>query len=155
MVFTNKHVVIAMIVAPLLAVMAWFGAGQFAGEKPEAAVPGQSYPLVEKSNCRYPSGACDMENEDFRLRLVAAQDGSSALVLTSTHPLDGVVAGIGMPEQETQPTAMRALDGQGLTWRLELASTPAPEQRIRLVAMAGGSSYFADVSTAFLQPQDS
>lgn len=151
MVFTNKHVVVAMIAAPLLAVMAWFATGQFAGEEPQAAVAGQSYPLVEKSNCRYPSGACDMENEAFRLRLAAA---GSALVLTSTHALDGVVLGVGWPEEETQPAAMRAVDGQGLTWRAELANSPAPAQRIRLVAMAGGSSYFADVATAFLQPQD-
>jgi hypothetical protein len=154
MVFTNKHVVIAMIVAPLLAVMAWFATGQFAGETPQAARPGQSYPLVEKSNCRYPSGACDVENEEFRLRLKAAVVGGSELLLTASHPLDGVVLGVALPDEETQPAAMRAADGQGLEWRLELGAAPVPGQRIRLVAMADGSSYFANVSTAFLQPQD-
>ena len=154
MVFTNKHVVIAMIVAPVLAVLAWFAAGQFAGEKPQAAVPGQSYPLVEKSNCRYPSGACDLENEEFHLRLAPITEGSLELVLISSHPLDGAVLGMAMPDEDSQPTMMRAVDGQGLEWRLVLGSEPQPGQRIRLVAMAGGSSYFADVATAFLEPQD-
>ncbi len=154
MVFTNKHVVIAMIVAPVLAVLAWFATGQFAGEKPHAAVPGQSYPLVEMSNCRYPSGACDLHNEEFRLRLGAVAEGSRELVLTSSHPLDGVVLGLSRPEEESRPTMMRAVGGQGLEWRLILGSAPQPGQRIRLVAMAGGSSYFADADTAFLQPQD-
>ena len=67
--FKNKHVIIALIVTPILAALAWIGVGQLMGEKPHAARPGQSYPLVEKSNCRYESGACDLENEDFLLRL--------------------------------------------------------------------------------------
>lgn len=154
MVFTNKHAVTAMIVAPLLAIMAWFGAGQFAGETPEAAVPGQAYPLMEQSNCRYASGACDVENETFRLRLTAAVVGGSELLLTSAHPLDGVVVGIGLPEEETQPDTMRAVDSERREWRVKLDAAPMPAQRIRLVAMALGSSYFADVDTAFLQPRD-
>lgn len=154
MVFTNKHVVIAFIVAPILAVLAWFATGQLAGERPEAAVPGQSYPLVAKSNCRYPSGACDLENEDIRLRLSAATEGGSELILSSSHPLDGVVLGVGEAEEETQPVMMRAVDGQGLEWRLELGSSPRFDQRVRLVAMAGGSSYFADAATAFLEPRE-
>jgi len=153
MVLTNKHVVIAVIVAPLLAVMAWFAAGKFTGESPEAAVPGQSYPLVEKSNCRYASGACDIQNEEFRLRLTPGESGNSELLLTSSHPLDGVVLGVGLPDQETQPAAMRAADGQRLEWRLQLGAAPLPVQRIRLVALAHGSSYFADVGTTFLQPR--
>ncbi len=154
MVLTNKHVVIAMIVAPILAVMAWFAAGQFTGETPQAAVPGQSYPLVEKSNCRYPSGACDVENEGLRLRLTTVEAGGNELLLTSSHPLDGVVLGLGSADEETEPAAMRAADGQRLEWRLQLGAAPLPVQRIRLVALAAGSSYFADVGTTFLQPQD-
>lgn len=155
MVFTNKHVVIAMIVAPVLAVLAWLAAGQFAGEKPRPAEPGQSYPLVEQSNCRYPSGACDLENEDFRITLAAGEGMlATELSLRSSHPLDGVVLGIGEPEGETAPEPMRALDGQGLEWRLALGRLPARTERIRLVAMAGGSSYFADAATAFLQNDD-
>jgi hypothetical protein len=155
MLFTNKHVVIAMIVAPILAVLAWLGAGAFTGETPQVAAPGQSYPLVEKSNCRYESGACYLENEDFKLSLVYQQQvgSGSQLVLHSSHPLDGVVLGIGALEQEVTPVAMRAADGQGLEWRLAIGTMPAPDERIRLVAMAQGSSYFADAATLFLQPK--
>lgn len=151
--FTNKHVVIAMIMAPLLAVMAWFAAGQLAGETPVVAVPGQSYPLLEKSNCRYASGACDVENEAFRVRLTAATAGGSELLLVSSHPLDGVVLGVGLPQEDAMPVALSPADGRGLQWRAKLAAAPVAMQRIRLVALAGGSSYFADVDTAFLQPR--
>ncbi len=153
MVFTNKHVVIAMIVAPILAVLAWFATGLITAEPPQLAVPGQSYPLVEKSNCRYPSGACDLQNEEFKLTLFYREDvAGSQLVLRSSHPLEGVVLGIGSSDDEVAPAVMRATDGQGLEWRLAIGPVPAPDQRIRLVAMAGGSSYFADAATLFLQP---
>ena len=150
---TNKHVIIAMIVAPILSVLAWIGVGQLAGEKPHAARPGQSYPLVEKSNCRYESGACDLQNEDFKLRLTLQTTGAGAeMVLTASHPLEGAVIGIGPPDAESQPATLRATDGQGLEWRLAVAGAPGPEERIRLVARAGESSYFGDAATTFLQP---
>ncbi len=153
--FTNKHVIIAMVVAPILAILAWFAVGQLTGEQPSAAKPGQSYPLVEKSNCRYESGACDLENEDFRLRLTL-QDGVTGpeFLLSASHPLEGVVLGVADPGVQAQPTAMRASDGQGLEWRMALAETPGSAQRIRLVARAAGSSYFAEASTTFLQPEE-
>ena len=153
--FTNKHVIIAMIVAPILSVLAWFAVGNLTGEQAAPAQPGQSYPLVEKSNCRYASGLCDLQNEDFELTL-SYEDGVSGpqLVLRSSHPLEGVVLGVGLPDAEEAPAVMRASDGQGLEWRLAIGGAPLPNERIRLVAMAGGSSYFADASTLFLQPRE-
>lgn len=152
--FTNKHVVIALIIAPILAVLAWIGVGQLAGERPHAARPGHSYPLVEQSNCRYESGACDLQNEEFNLRLTLDETGAGTeMVLTSSHPLQGVVLGVGAPDAQGQPATMRATDGRGLEWRLALAGRPGPRERIRLVARAGRSSYFGEASTAFVQTE--
>ncbi len=152
--FTNKHVVIAMIVAPILAILAWFAVGEFTGEQPQLAQPGQSYPLVEKSNCRYRSGACDLENGDFRLRLTLQQSGDDAeFLLTASHPLEGVVLAVSAQDTQVPPVAMRATNGQSLEWRIAIGEPPAADQRIRLVAHAGGSRYFADASTTFLQPE--
>ncbi len=152
--FKNKHVIIAMIVAPILSILAWVAVGQLTGEQPQPAKPGESYPLVEKSNCRYESGACDLENEEFKLRLTL-QDGITGpeFVLTASHALEGVVLSVGAADSQEQPAAMRASDGQGLHWRIAIAEKPGAEQRIRLVARAAGSSYFADASTTFLQPK--
>jgi len=153
--FSNKHVIIAMIVAPLLAILAWFAVGSLIGEKPAPAQVGQSYPLVEKSNCRYSSGKCVLQNEDFQLTLSYQEHPSaSQLVLRSSHPLEGVVLGIGLPDMQETPSAMRASNGQGMEWRMVVASRPDPQQRIRLVARAGGSTYFADASTLFLQAKE-
>ncbi|TDG12133.1 hypothetical protein E2F43_17440 [Seongchinamella unica] len=153
--FKNKHVIIAMIVAPILSILAWIAVGQFTGEQPQPAKPGETYPLVEKSNCRYNSGSCDLENEDFRLRLTLQQGVTGPeFLLSSSHALEGAVLAVGDAGSAPAPAAMRATDGQGLEWRIVLAEVPAPGQRIRLVAQAGGSSYFADAATTFLQPAD-
>ncbi len=152
--FTNKHVIIAMIVAPILAVLAWFAVGEFTGEQPKLAQPGQSYPLVEKSNCRYQSGACDLENGDFRLRLILQEDPTGPeFLLTASHPLEGVVLAVDATDAQPQPSPMRASDGTGLEWRIALGEKPAADERVRLVAKAAGSSYFADAATTFLQPE--
>ena len=71
--FTNKHIIVALLVTPVLAVLAWFAVGAFVGEKPQQAAPGQSYPLVERSNCRYDSGQCDLHNEDLQLSITFEQ----------------------------------------------------------------------------------
>jgi hypothetical protein len=153
--FTNKHVIVAMIVAPVLAVLAWIAVGQFAGEQAAPAQPGSSYPLVEKSNCRYPSGACDLQNEDFRLRLTVQEaPGGSQMVLTASHSLEGVVVSVASPDNDQPPSGMRATDGRGLEWRMGLAAMPSSGERIRLVARAEGSSYFGDASTTFLLSGD-
>ena len=150
---TNKHVIVAMIVAPVLSILAWFSIGEFIGEKPQVALPGQSYPLVEKSNCRYESGLCELENEDFRLKLFYQDnEAGKQLVLRSSHILEGVVISVGIPEGKEQPDSMRSTDEQGMEWRLALGSRPAPEERMRLVAKAAGSTYFGEAGTLFLQP---
>lgn len=147
-VLTNKHVVVAMIVAPILAVLAWFATGYFAGEKPHAAREGGAYPLVEQSGCRWSSGECEARNNDVRLTLKPAASGY--LQLTSSHPLEQVQLGVG-DAKTAVPVAMKAVGEDGKRWQVMLR-TPAPQDRFYLVANLGGARYFADLSSAFLLP---
>jgi hypothetical protein len=154
-VFTNKHVVIALIVGPILAILAWIGVGQIAGEEAAAAVPGKSYPLVEKSDCRYESGHCKLENEDFKLVLHIEQRGiDTVLVLKSVHPLEGVMMSVAEPGNETSPSAMRVSDAQSMEWVIPVAQLPTPVQRLYLVASSGGVQYFGDAATLFIKRQE-
>ncbi|TGD71856.1 hypothetical protein E4634_17240 [Mangrovimicrobium sediminis] len=153
--FKNKHIIVAMLVTPVLALLAWFGVGHFAGEKAAPAQPGQAYPLVEQSNCRWTSGACDLRNADFRLHLTLDSGPSGPeFELVASHPLEGVLVGLGNQDAQVQPQPMRPSDGQGLRWRIALAAVPAPDERLHLVARAGGSSYFGEAATTFVQPRE-
>lgn len=147
---TNKHVITALIVAPALAILAWFAAGQFAGEKPQLAQAGKAYPLVEKSNCRYDSGRCDLENEDFKL--VIELQGLN-LMVRSDHVLRGVMIVVGHPEANVTPDKMTAVDGDSMNWRYALANLPPSDARIRLVAATASNSYFGDAATTFINRQ--
>ena len=150
MFFTNKHVVIAVIVAPILSILAWFAVGQIAGEKPHLAQSGKAYPLVEQSNCRYESGRCDLENEDFKLALEL--EGLN-LMVRSDHVLLGVMIVVGQSAADSTPDNMTAVGSDGMSWRYALASLPPSDARIRLVAATGTNSYFGDAATAFINRQ--
>ena len=67
----NKHTVMAMIITPMLAVIAYFATDHLVSEPPQEARPGQSYKLAAKSNCRYQSGICTLKNGDVEVRLQA------------------------------------------------------------------------------------
>jgi hypothetical protein len=150
--FTNKHVIIALIVGPVLAILAWIGVGQIAAEKAAVAVAGQSYPLVENSDCRYASGHCKLDNEDFKLVLTLEQRGiDRLLVLKSEHALEAVLLAVAEPGSETGPAAMRATDAQNVEWIMSVAQVPTAQQRIYLVASSGGVQYFGDVATLFIR----
>lgn len=150
--FKNKHIIIALLVTPVLAILAWFAVGALVGEKPQEAMPGQNYPLVERSNCRYDSGQCDLRNEDLRLSITFEESVQGpVLMLDSSHPLDGVLLAVADPSAETRPAAMRTQGEGGKRWLLTIEKVPGPEQRLQVVVQSGGSNWFADTSTAFLE----
>ena len=74
-VFTDKHVVIALLVAPILAIASWYAVGWLAGDlaESEVAESGQAYPLLERSGCRYEGGECRVSNGDFILTLTVKE----------------------------------------------------------------------------------
>ena len=136
----------------MLAVLAWFAVGALVGEEAESARPGQSYPLVERSNCRYDSGQCDLENEDLQLSLTLRDQSSGpSLLLRSSHSLDAVLLAVAAPGSDGQPNPMQISNGHGSEWLLPLDKLPGPQDRLRLVVSAKGSKWYADAGTAFLE----
>lgn len=152
--FTNKHVIIAMLVAPLLALLGWYAVGNWLGEKPAPARPGQAYPLVAKSNCRYPSGECELENNDLSLRITAGSAAAYSLELSASHPLESVLMSVADPAADPGPRIMQPLDDTGLRWRYAMLTAPRETDRLRVVVASAGSAYFAEASTAFLQASE-
>jgi hypothetical protein len=148
----NKHVIIATMMAPVLALIAYFGINALVGEKPHAAEAGQSYELIEKPNCRRSGGFCGLKNGDFELNLSFERLDANRLLLKleSAHPLDGVMAALVENESDGErPWEMRPLGNDGLTWSLEIARPDPERQRMHLVASANEVLYFGDASMKF------
>lgn len=151
--FTNKHVVVAMLVAPVLAIMAWFAIDYFLAERPHAAKPGDSYKLVAKSNCRYASGECDLANGDFELNLKPTAISSTALTLSmhSRFPLRRATIGFINSSPQALPSDMASQDNQALRWTATMAIPEDDASMLGLVVSSQGSDYFAEVPTSFLK----
>mgnify|MGYP000122606388 CR=1 FL=1 len=148
----NKHVIVATLAAPVLAIVSYFGVGAIFGEKPIPAEAGQNYRLVEKPNCRYSSGQCGLKNVDFELTISFEPLGNDRLLLNlkSENPLDGVKLALARNERdETNTRDMRHISQDGLNWSLEIP-VPDPERdRLHLVASSMQILYFGDVATRF------
>jgi hypothetical protein len=153
----NKHLVTAAVVAPILALIGYFGINALVGESPQAAEEGQSYQLVEMPSCRYSSGHCGLKNSDFELDLTTEplDDDRLLLLLKSEFPLEGVkVALIEDESDEEQPVDMRSMGEDGLTWSLEIARPDPERNRLHLVASANQSLYFGDAAMKFTLQED-
>jgi hypothetical protein len=144
---TDKHIIVALLITPVLAILAWFAMDQVVGEKARPALAGSSYPLAEQSNCRYSSGRCELVNGDFKLvfEMLAGE-----LLLASSHPLDGVLLSVKSPELNLPPVTMNATDQNKLHWRISLARTPRASERIRVAVRAEGSAYFGEASITWM-----
>ena len=151
-IFKNKHVLTATLIAPVLALLAYFAVNALVGETPHAAEEGKSYQLVEKPNCRYNSGNCGLKNGDFELAL-STEDLSGdriSLLLKSVFPLEGVkVALVENETDEKQPVDMRAESTDGLSWSLDMPRPDPDRHRLLLVASADGSLYYGDAAMKF------
>ena len=150
----NKHMVIAMVMAPVLALVSYYAVNAMVSETPHAAEAGQSYQLAEKPNCRRGGGHCSLKNGDFELELSLEWFGDDRMLLKlgSVHPLDGVLVALVENEAgDKRPVEMRPLGDDGLLWSLDLARPDPERHRLHLVASSSQSLYFGDAAMKFMQ----
>ena len=162
----NKHVVAALLIAPILALISYFAVDRMVSEQPHAAKPGSEYVLVEKPNCRYQSGRCQLKNGDFEVTLTAQSLDAekSRLQLDSKVALKGVRIALLKPNKDqnateqyvevTVPLSMTTADQSGYRWSLDLPHI-TQQDRLRLVAAAQESLYYGESATRFIDYQTS
>ena len=150
--FTNKHVVVAMLVAPVLSIMGWFAVDYFVAERPHAARTGATYALMAKSNCRYDSGQCDLENGDFELSLrsIDVATESVSVELRSRFPLQTATVGYIDERSEALPTGMESTDPGAMLWSAALDLPSSDTSTIGIAVTADGATYYAEIPAVFL-----
>lgn len=146
----NRHVVAALLIAPVLAVLGWLAVDALIGERPQAARAGMSYPLLPGPSCRRPGGVCVLENTDVRLTVgVSRAGGALAVSVESALPLDGVRIGRATADASA-PTRLVAANAAGTRWRGTLPAERDGNPGLRLAAKAGESLYFAELPAVFI-----
>lgn len=149
----NKHVVIALLIAPILALISYFSVDAAVSEKPHAAVPGEHYELLEKSNCRYNSGKCDLKNGDMSIVIKPDWVTNQRLRLTieSAQALDKVVsARVNELGEEVSASVMESQDDSGFIWSTEMISPDADLERFRLAVSVNETWYYGDAALKFI-----
>lgn len=150
--FRNKHVLAALIITPILSILAYFAVDKMVSEKPKAAVAGGSYELIALPNCRYASGICGLKNGDFKviLRVTYLVDGGLLLSLESAFPLQGGrIALVENINEVGEPAALRTKDKEKLNWSVTLPKPQSEDSLIQLAIAANDSLYYAQTGLVF------
>lgn len=149
---TNKHVVAALIIAPILAVLAYLAVDVSLSEPGAAPQSGQSYPLVSGAKCRYQSGQCVMKNGNFKIVLVAdrVDPDTLQLKLRSDFPLEGARVALAFEDgTENPPTEMMATGDDRRQWQVQLLERDVRAEILRVVVASGDSYYFGSTGLVF------
>ncbi|TVZ41493.1 hypothetical protein P886_0839 [Alteromonadaceae bacterium 2753L.S.0a.02] len=150
----NKHLITAMLVAPILAVIAYFATDYLVAERPHSAKAGGSYPLVALSNCRYESGVCTLKNAEVKLEITAERLASNKvkLVLTSELPLQKAVLAFSEAGVERAPVQMEPMND---AWLATLAIDNPKETQLRFAAVIDNVNYFVETEAIFVDYETS
>ena len=153
----NMHVAIALIVAPILAILAWFAVGQIAGEKAQVAEPGGTYPLVARSNCRWESGECELVNNDLKMTIMPLELGAqyTRLALDSEFPMTQATFALLFGGNEVAASATRDESPDAAAqMTVTIPAFADPEAMLRVAVTVKESLYFAEVPVVFLRPEE-
>ena len=147
----NKHLILAMFVAPVLAIIAYFSVDYMVAEKPQAAVEGAAYKLAAKSNCRYQSGACTLKNGDIEVQILAKRINSREVELNmhSALPIQNAIISQVVGNLASEPVVM--LQGAAAADWSVLLDLPEPQNtRLRLALNIADTMYYAETTAVFI-----
>lgn len=153
----NKHLIMAMFIAPVLAIIAYYAVDQFVSETPHVAVQGSSYKLAAKSNCRYKSGLCTFENGDIEVKLRAETIDNNQLkiILSSVVPLRSALVSLVNEGENTEPTIMTESQQQSDVWTAVMDKSVSDKSILRLAINVSDTLYYAETTTIFINYETS
>ena len=148
----NKHLVLAMFVAPVLALIAYFATDYVVSEKPHAVQQGNSYKLAARPNCRYQSGQCTLHNGDVEVnvRIERITGSLNELILQANMPLQNALVSFVVGDDETEPVAMQRAVSEENTWRARFELVDPEKSGLRLALELSGSLFFAETPAVFI-----
>ena len=152
----NKHLILAMFVAPLLAIIAYFSVDYMVSEKPKAAQQGGTYKLAAKSNCRYQSGVCTLKNGDIEVKLHARRidERMVELKMHSELPIQNAIISYVVGEFTSQPVAMNTESAAG-DWYVTIELSDPENSQLRMALSIADAMYYAETTAVFIDYETS
>jgi uncharacterized protein involved in propanediol utilization len=148
----NKHLILAMFVAPVLAIIAYFATDYVVSEKPRQAQQGNTYKLAANSNCRYQSGQCTLQNGDVEVKVSVERitDSLIELTLRSNIPVQKVLASFVADNITDQPTAMQSDAADSTVWQARFNIAEPEKAQLRLAMELSGALFYAETPAVFI-----
>lgn len=148
--FKNKHVLVALIVAPILAILSWFATGYLVDEKGHSMKDGSLYTLNVKSNCRWESGKCSLKNEDVEIDITGKYTSYTLeLSMKSSVPLSDIKIDY---DKSNKPKSL-VYDKNTELWSGVL-DLKYKTEFINTVFLINNTVFYAQIPTTFLNPKD-
>jgi hypothetical protein len=150
--FTNKHVIASLIIAPILAILAWFLVDDWVADDALKAEKGIPYPLVAKSNCRWPSGYCYFENEDVEIKITTDTQnfGQNKLMVRSEIPMTNInFALVTNPDEMSNQMAMRPIDNTYQQWESDVINI-MDQMYLQFLFVINESKFHGQAPTTFI-----
>ena len=129
----KKHIIAALIISPILAIMAYFATDYIVGEKPHQLQQNNQYELLVKSNCRWESGFCTLANEDVEFKI---EYKDRAFFIHSNLVINGVLLAI----SGNDPVPAQDL-GEGVYYYRPV-SFDVEQQTLQFSASIGDNNWF-------------
>ena len=150
--FKNKHMILAMFIAPVLAIIAYFATDHIVSEKPHKVQQGKTYKLAGNPNCRYPSGRCTLRNGDIEvnIRLERISNATFKLVMQSNTPVQHALASFAKDRTEPQPTTLYRSAADTETWNAEFGQGDVENSTMRLVLEISDTIFYAETPAVFI-----
>ncbi|MFT7681481.1 MAG: ethanolamine utilization microcompartment shell protein EutS [Moritella dasanensis] len=140
----NKHTKVAVLVAPLLAVLGYVASDYFIENDADEI---KLITLVPESSCAVLAGECVLISGDFKVNVF---DKAGSTVINSTFPLDEAVLFLVDGNNNATPYPLTQVQSnyywQAQTPLRELAATSA-SYKLRLIASIKGGNYISEFET--------
>ena len=149
--------ILAMFVAPVLAIIAYFSVDHMVSEKPRAAQQGGTYKLAAKSNCRYQSGNCTLKNGDIEVHIHAQRlsDKEVELSMRSELPIQHAIISYVIDDYASEPAPMNVISAQTSDWHIRLQLDDPEKSMLRLALNIADTTYYAETSAIFIDYETS
>jgi len=141
----NKHTKVAVLVAPLLAVLGYIASDYLIENDADKA---KLITLIPESSCEVLAGGCVLISGDFKINVF---DKAGSTVVNSTFPLDEAV--LFLVDEDSTATAFPLSQVQSnYYWQAqtplrELART-STSYKLRLIASIKGGDYISEFETS-------
>ncbi len=137
---SNRHVKLAVILAPLLAIGAYITTGILLEEKVQEQ-PGADKAMALQPDCHLLTKVCELLHREIAANItIEEKEGRQLVYLATSIPIRGALLSVG--DEKPSPMLSR---GTAKGWVLELQRPVVENDVIRLVLAGDKNRYFAEI----------